>query len=77
MYELTHIGNQGDQQTTAEMQRVDLYHCPAEDTGQQRHTRTQALLGLVHPSEQQRGLLPAPINQSASRVRSHHKAVLL
>lgn len=76
MYELTHMGNQGDQQTTDKMQR-DLFHCPADNTGQQRHTRAQALLGLVHPSEQQRGLLPAPINQSASRVRSYHKAVLL
>lgn len=50
MYKLTYTGNQGDQQITADMQRLVYFITP----GQQRHTRTQALLGLVHSSEHQR-----------------------
>lgn len=45
----------GNHQTAAEMQRANLFHYLAENTRQQRHTGTQALLGLAHPIESGRG----------------------
>lgn len=45
--ESTHNGNH---QTTAEMQRVELFHYLTDMAGQQRHTGARALLGLVHSS---------------------------
>lgn len=37
-----------DHQTTAKMQRVDLFHCLANNARQGRHTATQAPFGSVH-----------------------------
>lgn len=51
MRESTHTGNKGNHQITAEMLRVESFHYLTHMAGQQRHTGTWALLGLVHPSE--------------------------
>lgn len=47
------------------MQRVDSFHHLTKNAGWQRHTSA-----LVHPSEQQRGSLPAPVYQRALHMCS-------
>lgn len=51
-YESTHTGNQSNHQTTAEVQRVDLFHSLTNNAGWQRHTWTWAPLDSAHPRRQ-------------------------
>lgn len=54
----------GNRQTTGEMQRADLSGDFTKSAGWHRHTGTQALLGLAHPTEAG-GSLPASLEQKA------------